>query len=518
MKQRGMKILAMLLTPAMLVGLMPGMGMTAYAAANKTITWDSSNWDGLFSIDETGGSHTDENGITASGAAFRKNFSNKNLVNMLANGAANFSISNGKFSSIEIKYENKQLLKDLSTGWTDNGNSLKWTGESNEITLSGYGFVSVTSIVFTIETADAYSVTLSGGANATTSGGATSQTGLTGAMTTVTYTANSGYTFPAFSNSTTNGVTLTRVSDTVVTVSGKPTANVNITVPDAAAIPTYTVSFAANGGSGSMASVTVNAGSTYNLPACDFTAPTGKQFKAWSYDGKEYAVGTQFTINSDATFIAVWQDSAAPAADKYTVTYEANNGSGETKTYGPYDAGTTFTVEGCSFAAPEGKVFDCWKGSDGKTYKVGAPVVLNANLTLTAQWKDEEEQQGGSGESGHGGITGDIVFIGGGYGGAEESWEYVGGQQRAWKVSLAPMVNGSAALGIMTGESTTTEMYVYPTTTIYVFPNANPGFVLDKIVWSLIDGSASYDITEAKNFVMPAMDVVVYVTFKPLGS
>ena len=518
MKHRGLKFLCLLLTLAMVVGLMPGMGLTAYAAANKTITWDSSNWDGLFS--RTGeGSHTDENGIAASGNAFRKNLDGFNDVDIRANWAANFSISNGKFSSIEIKFpDDHQHLNQLSAGWTNNGNSLTWTGESNEVTLSGDGVAIVTSIVFTIETADAYSVTLSGGANATTSGGATSQTGLTGAMTTVTYTANSGYTFPAFSNSTTNGVTLTRVSDTVVTVSGKPTANVNITVPDAAAIPTYTVSFAANGGSGSMASVTVNAGSTYNLPACDFTAPTGKQFKAWSYDGKEYAVGTQFTINSDATFIAVWQDSAAPAADKYTVTYEANNGSGETKTYGPYDAGTTFTVEGCSFAAPEGKVFDCWKGSDGKTYKVGAPVVLNANLTLTAQWKDEEEQQGGSGESGHGGITGDIVFIGGGYGGAEESWEYVGGQQRAWKVSLAPMVNGSAALGIMTGESTTTEMYVYPTTTIYVFPNANPGFVLDKIVWSLIDGSASYDITEAKNFVMPAMDVVVYVTFKPLGS
>ena len=244
MKHRGLKFLSLLLTLAMLVGLVPGMSLTAYAAANKTITWDSSNWDGLFSKDVTGGSHTDENGITASGAAFRKNLSNKNLVNMLANGAANFSISNGKFSSIEIKFpDDHQHLNQLSAGWTNNGNSLTWTGESNEVTLSGYGAVRVTSIVFTIETADAYSVTLSGGANATTSGGATSQTGLTGAMTTVTYTANSGYTFPAFSNSTINGVTLTRVSDTEVTVSGKPTANVNITVPDAAAIPTYTVTY-----------------------------------------------------------------------------------------------------------------------------------------------------------------------------------------------------------------------------------------------------------------------------------
>ncbi len=42
-----------------------------------------------------------------------------------------------------------------------------------------------------------------------------------------------------------------------------------------------------------------------------------------------------------------------------------------------------------------------------------------------------------------------------------------------------------------------------------------PGYVLASIVWTLIDGSASYDITEAQNFVMPGMDVVVYVTFTP---
>ncbi len=78
-----------------------------------------------------------------------------------------------------------------------------------------------------------YSVTLSGGANATTSGGATSQTGLTGAMTTVTYTANTGYYFAEFADITDNNITATRTSSTVVTVSGTPTADATITVPDA---------------------------------------------------------------------------------------------------------------------------------------------------------------------------------------------------------------------------------------------------------------------------------------------
>ena len=79
------------------------------------------------------------------------------------------------------------------------------------------------------------------------------------------------------------------------------------------------------------------------------------------------------------------------------------------------------------------------------------------------------------------------------------------------------MQGGSAALGLMTGESGT-ELNVYPQTTVYVFPNPDPGYTLDKIIWSLIDGSASYDITQAGAFIMPAMDVVVHVTFKPLGA
>ena len=96
-------------------------------------------------------------------------------------------------------------------------------------------------------------------------------------------------------------------------------------------------------------------------------------------------------------------------------------------------------------------------------------------------------------------------------------WDGGYAAQRAWKIKLAPTVNGAAALGLLTGESTTTEMNVYPTTGIYVFPNPDPGYALDRIIWSFMDGTASYDITESRNFTMPAKDVVVYVTFKPLG-
>ncbi|MBQ7677082.1 MAG: hypothetical protein IJT32_02490, partial [Lachnospiraceae bacterium] len=80
-----------------------------------------------------------------------------------------------------------------------------------------------------------YSVTLTGGANATPSGGATKQEGLTDEMAAVTYTANDGYHFAEFSDIEQNGITVKRTGDTTVTVSGKPSANASITVPDAVA-------------------------------------------------------------------------------------------------------------------------------------------------------------------------------------------------------------------------------------------------------------------------------------------
>ena len=69
---------------------------------------------------------------------------------------------------------------------------------------------------------------------------------------------------------------------------------------------TYTVSFAANGGTGTMADVTGISGE-YTLPANGFTAPAGKKFKAWSVGGSEKAVGDKITVTADTTVTAVWE-------------------------------------------------------------------------------------------------------------------------------------------------------------------------------------------------------------------
>lgn len=177
---------------------------------------------------------------------------------------------------------------------------------------------------------------------------------------------------------------------------------------------------------------------------------------------------------------------------------------------------SNYTIEGFEscFIAPQGETFDGWMDQNGTRHGKSEPITLSGDLTLTAQWKKSGSDGGDSEGSGSGSMV-DLVFN---IPGADNSWEYVGGYapQQAYRVSLAPMQGGSAALGLTTGDSGTA-LNVYPTSAVYVFPNADPGYTLDKIVWSLIDGSASYDITEAKNFVMPAMDVVVYVTFRPVG-
>lgn len=67
-----------------------------------------------------------------------------------------------------------------------------------------------------------------------TTSGAETQSGLTGAMKAVVYTADPGYYFPDnYSVSPVNGITVTRNSDSQITVSGTPTANtvIQLTAP-----------------------------------------------------------------------------------------------------------------------------------------------------------------------------------------------------------------------------------------------------------------------------------------------
>ena len=85
----------------------------------------------------------------------------------------------------------------------------------------------------------------------------------------------------------------------------------------------YTVSFDANGGTGTMADVTGVSG-TYTLPENGFTAPEGKQFKCWSVGGTEKAARDKITVTADTTVKAVWENIPATSTE-YDILDGANS-------------------------------------------------------------------------------------------------------------------------------------------------------------------------------------------------
>ena len=88
---------------------------------------------------------------------------------------------------------------------------------------------------------------------------------------------------------------------------------------------THTVSFNANGGTGTMADVTVTgASAAYTLPACGFTAPQGTQFKGWatSANGAVLTDAT-ITVTEDITLYAIWEKTSVTPVTPTTPTQPA---------------------------------------------------------------------------------------------------------------------------------------------------------------------------------------------------
>ena len=143
-----------------------------------------------------------------------------------------------------------------------------------------------------------------------------------------------------------------------VTLNGERYLSEKFTVNYTAPVTTYTVSFNANGGTGTMANVTGVTGS-YTLPASTFTAPSDKQFKGWatSADGSVIS-GTTYEVSLDTTFYAIWESK------EYSITVtdgKATIGAGSEISKAAEGTAVTLTAN----AAPSGKVFDKWEVVSG---------------------------------------------------------------------------------------------------------------------------------------------------------
>ena len=147
-------------------------------------------------------------------------------------------------------------------------------------------------------------------------------------------------------------------------------------------VTTYTVSFNANGGSGTMADVTGISGS-YTLPANGFTAPAGQQFKGWATSASGTVItGTSITVTENTTLYAIWEPIPVTT---YTVSFNANGGTGTMADV----TGVTgsYTLPTCTFTAPSGKQFKGWATSASGAVITDASITVTADTTLYAIWE-----------------------------------------------------------------------------------------------------------------------------------
>lgn len=156
----------------------------------------------------------------------------------------------------------------------------------------------------------------------------------------------------------------------------------NVTVP---AWTSYAIKYNANGGSGAPGGQTKWKDQSLTLSSTKPTR-TGYSFLGWSTSSTAtsatYSAGGSYTANSAATLYAVWK------ANTYTVTYNANGGTGapasQTKTYG-----VALTLSGTK-PTRTNYTFKGWGTSSSATtvsYAAGASYTSNAAITLYAVWE-----------------------------------------------------------------------------------------------------------------------------------
>ena len=155
---------------------------------------------------------------------------------------------------------------------------------------------------------------------------------------------------------------------------------------------TYTVTYDANGGTGSAARTSdtyTTAASAISLPGAGSLAKSGYVFGGWSAMSGGSALSgssaTAFTTSTDITLYAVW------GAGTYTVTYDANGGTGAAaRATDSYTTGASaIALPGAGTLAKSGYTFGGWAATTTGAALTGTNVTAYttaAGVTLYAVW------------------------------------------------------------------------------------------------------------------------------------
>jgi uncharacterized protein (TIGR02145 family)/uncharacterized repeat protein (TIGR02543 family) len=195
-----------------------------------------------------------------------------------------------------------------------------------------------------------------------------------GTTVTVTASANTGYKFTGWS-----GVSTSASANVVVTMDGHKTLTANFEQ-----IPTYTVTFSANSGSGTVSNRNAQEGNSVILPDGSGLSRNGYTFGGWNTNsngtGTNYNVSTTYTPDGSITLYARWNIVT------YAITYTLNSGTVSSSNPASY------TVETPAFTLTNptrtGYTFAGWTGANGTTPQmaVSVPTGSTGDKSYTANW------------------------------------------------------------------------------------------------------------------------------------
>lgn len=260
---------------------------------------------------------------------------------------------------------------------------------------------------------------------------------------------------------TRNGTTGTAPKD--LTISG------TATLPAISAL-TYSVSYNANGGSGTVASQTKTHGTNLTLQSGGYSR-SGYTLSKWtlnSTSGTEYNLGGTYSTNAAATFYAKWTQNT------YTVSYNANGGSGTVANQTKY-GGTALTLASSGYTK-NGYTLAGWNAgsTSGTAYSLGGSYTTEASTTMYARWTENTYTVSYNANGGSGTVASQTKYGGSNLTLRSSGYTLAGYQLAGWN---AGSTQGTPySLGGTYSTNAATTMYARWTgNTYYVRFNANGG-------------------------------------------
>ena len=194
--------------------------------------------------------------------------------------------------------------------------------------------------------------------------------------------SNPGYTFAGWSESPTGSISYTDGEQYSFT------ANINLYAQWTSVSPSETITFSANGGTGSISSMTETSGDDITLPSGSTLSLAGSTFVGWNTaangTGTEYLAGQSLDVATTETLYAQWT-SVSPSE---TITFSANGGTGSISSM-TETSGDDITLPSGSSLSLAGSTFVGWNtaaNGTGTEYAAGQTIDVGATETLYAQW------------------------------------------------------------------------------------------------------------------------------------